>query len=67
MSKYGYLEVFMMVSSISRYRESTVIGIIEGWGPTALVVGAGVCCLEIFLPSIVSFLSSLSWRRPDID
>ena len=24
MSKYGYLEVFLMVPSISRYRESTV-------------------------------------------
>ena len=44
------------------------IWITVGQGPTALAVGAGGRCLDIFLPSIIShsFLP-LSERRPDID
>ena len=43
-----------------------------GQGPTALVVGAGVCVLGgwtfFFLSSIISlFFLPLSGRRPDID
>ena len=39
-----------------------------GQGPTALAVGAGGGCLDIFLSSIVSlFFLPLSGRRPDID
>ena len=39
-----------------------------GQGPTALAVGAGGGCLDIFLSSIVSlFFLSLSGRRSDID
>ena len=37
-------------------------------GPTALAVGAGGGCLDIFLSSIISlFFPPLSGRRPDID
>ena len=37
-------------------------------GPTALVVGAGGGCLDIFLSSITSlFFLPLFGRRPDID
>ena len=44
------------------------IWITVGQGPTALAVGAGECCLDIFF-SHLSFLSSfsLSGRRPNID
>ena len=39
-----------------------------GQGPTALAVGAGRGCLDIFLSSIISlFFLPLSGRRPDID
>ena len=39
-----------------------------GQGPSALAVGAGGGCLDIFLSSIVSlFFLPLSGRRPDID
>ena len=40
-----------------------------GQGPSALVIGAGGACLDIFfLSSIISlFLSFLSGRRPDIE
>ena len=39
-----------------------------GQGPTALSVGAGGGCLDIFLSSIISlFFLPLSGRRPDID
>ena len=39
-----------------------------GQGPTALTVGAGGGCLDIFLSSIVSlFFLPLSGSRPDID
>ena len=45
-----------------------LIWIIVGQGPTALAVGAGGGCLDIFLSSIVSlFFLPLSGRRPDID
>ena len=45
-----------------------LIWIREGQGPTALVVGAGGCCLDIFLSSIIYlFFLPLSGRRPDID
>ena len=45
-----------------------LIWIIVGQGPTALAVGAGGGCLDIFLSSIISlFLLPLSGRRPDID
>ena len=44
------------------------IWIIVGQGPTALAVGAGGDCLDIFLSTIISlFLLPLSVRRPDID
>ena len=45
-----------------------LILIIVGQGPTALAVGAGEGCLDIFfLSSIISlFLLPLSGRRPDI-
>ena len=45
------------------------IWVIVGQGPTALAVGAGGGCLDIFfLSSIISlFLLPLSGRRPDID
>ena len=44
------------------------IYIIVGQGPTALAVGAGGGCLDIFLSSIISlFFLPLSGRRPDID
>ena len=44
-----------------------LICIIVRQGSTALAVGAGGCCLDIF--SRLSFLSSfsLSGRRPDLD
>ena len=39
-----------------------------GQGPTALAVGAGGGCFDIFLLSIISlFFLTLSGRRPDID
>ena len=39
-----------------------------GQGPTALAVGAGGGCLDIFFSSILSLLFlSLFGRRPDID
>ena len=39
-----------------------------GQGPTALAVGAGGVCLDIFLSSIPSlFFLPLFGRRPDID
>ena len=45
-----------------------LIWIRVGQGPTALAVGAGGGCLDIFLSSIVSlFFLPLSGRRPDID
>ena len=46
-----------------------LIRIIVGQGPTALAVGVGGGCLDIFfLSSIVSlFFLPLSGRRPDID
>ena len=44
------------------------IWITVGQGPTALAVGAGGGCLDILLPSILSFLFlPLFGRRPDID
>ena len=44
------------------------IWIIAGQGPTALAVGAGGGCLDIFsLVYHFSFLLPLSGRRPDID
>ena len=44
------------------------IWVIVGQGPTALAVGAGGDCLDIFLSSIFSLLFlPLSGRRPDID
>ena len=46
-----------------------LIGIIVGPGPTALAVGAGGVCLDVFfLSSIISlFFLPLSGRQPDID
>ena len=45
-----------------------LIWIRVGQGPTALAVGAGGSCLDIFPSSIISlFLLPLSGRRPDID
>ena len=50
-----------------------VLGVILIWitveqGPTALAVGAGGGCLDIFSSSIISlFFLPLSGRRPDID
>ena len=39
-----------------------------GQGPTALAVGAGGCCVDFLLSSILSFLFlPLFGRRPDID
>ena len=39
-----------------------------GQGPTALAVGAGGGCMDIFLSSLISlFFLPLSGRRPDID
>ena len=39
-----------------------------GQGPTALAVGAGGGCLDIFLSSIISlFFLPLSGRRPNVD
>ena len=44
------------------------IWILVGQGPTALAVGAGGGCLDIFsLLYHFSFLLPLSGRRPDID
>ena len=44
------------------------IWVIVGQGPTALAVGSGGGCLDIFLSSIFSLLFlPLSGRRPDID
>ena len=43
-----------------------LIWIIVGQGPTALVIGAGGGCLDIFLSSVIShFYLPLSGRRPD--
>ena len=51
-----------------QYQGVLLIWIIVGQGPTALVVGAGGGCLDIFLSSIISlFFLPLSGRRPDID
>ena len=44
-----------------------LIWIRVGQGPTALAVGAGGGCLDIFLSSVIHFFLSLSGRRPDID
>ena len=45
-----------------------LIWIRVGQGPTALAVGAGGSCLDIFLSSIISlFFLPLSGRRPDIE
>ena len=41
------------------------IWIIVGHGPTALAVGAGGVVWMFY--SHLSYLSSLFWRRPDID
>ena len=38
------------------------IWISKGEGPTALAVGAGGVCLDIFLSSILSLLSSSLWE-----
>ena len=48
-------------------RPSTWIRV--GQGPTALAVGAGGGCLDIFFPCLSSLFSfsALSWGRPDID
>ena len=48
------------------------IWITVGQGPTALAVGAGGGCLDIFYSHLASLLSSLLFlhlfgRRPDID
>ena len=44
------------------------IWITVGQGPTALTVGAGGGCLDIFVSSILSLLFlPLFERRPDID
>ena len=43
------------------------IRIIVGQGPTALVVGAGGGCLDIFQYHFSFLTPSLSGRRPDID
>ena len=44
------------------------IWMVAGQGPTALAVGAGGGCLDIFTISILSLLFlPLSGRRPDID
>ena len=44
------------------------IWITVGQGPTALTVGAGGGCLDIFVSSILSLLFlPLFGRRPDID
>ena len=44
------------------------IWMIVGKGPTALALGAGVGCLNIFLSSVLSLLClPLFGRRPDID
>ena len=44
------------------------IWITVGQGPTALAVGAGGGCLDIFLSSIPSlFFLPLFGKRPDID
>ena len=43
-----------------------LIWIIVGQGPTALVIGAGGGCLDIFLSSVIfHFYLPLSGRRPD--
>ena len=44
-----------------------LIWMIVGQGPTALAVGAGGGCLNIFLSSISFFFLPLCWRRSDID
>ena len=45
-----------------------IIWITVGQGPTALAVGAGRGCLDIFFSFILSFLFlPLFGRRPDID
>ena len=45
-----------------------LIWIIVGRGSTALAIGVGGGCLDIFLSSITSlFFLPLSGRRPDID
>ena len=45
-----------------------LIWIRVGQGPTALAVGKGGGCLDIFLSYIISlFFPTLSGRRPDID
>ena len=46
-----------------QYRGVLLIWIIEGQGPTALAVGVGGGCLDIFFcTSIISFSFSLSLR-----
>ena len=48
--------------------ERPKIWIIVGQGPTALSVGSGGGCLDIFFSSIISlFLLPVSGRRPNID
>ena len=49
-------------------RDVLLIWIEVGQGPTALAVGAGGGCLDIFLSSITPFFFlPLSGRQPDID
>ena len=60
----------MVLGSAVQCRGILQIWIREGQGPTALAVGAGGGCLDIFLSSIKFlkiFFLHLSGRRPDID
>ena len=62
--------LFRKISLIYMYmgRWVLLIWIIVWQGPTALAVGAGGDCLDIFLSSIISlFFLPVSGRRPDID
>ena len=43
------------------------IWITVGQGPTALAVGAGGRCLDIFSSILSLLFLPLFWRRPDID
>ena len=65
MKVFSFNSVVMLSSSFS---DVGVVGWGDGAGPTALAVGAGGGCLDIFLSSIVSlFFLPFSARRLDID
>ena len=58
----------MVLGELPVLRGILLIWIRVGQGPTALAVGGGGCCLDLFsLVYHFSFFLPLSERQPDID